>query len=369
MLPRTPPGGIFDIPPETKKHVDDEIDVENEPEPIITLVEDSIIPSTGGAAPKIDNTRTAMNDPLSKSTSVQSNTGTVPKNLFPSYEELKRMEMEEDMEKLRKELRESRDYSASILRNNLLVPHKNQDTKRNTTIESFELKRPVPKKLKENFDQGKTDIIAASDNLNRRTRTEHPTRMGEAQNNYIPSLNERSANFGTRQGRSNAQSGPFTNLLPSEPIRVNRNDEYDRALQNALQLSGARRPQNLRDEAPNHPGPNRYFIPDEVRARSSFLRRLKTIPAFNGGTYNELRDFFDVVDTLFITIQNDIEESEFYDQLLLQIRGEARSAIESLQYTEWPLIKEKLQTYFAHLANKDIINSKLENLRQEKDKL
>lgn len=79
----------------------------------------------------------------------------------------------------------------------------------------------------------------------------------------------------------------------------------------------------------NYPDQNRDHFNQvdnviEARARNSFLRRLKTIPAFNGGSYNDLRDFFDVVDTLFDSIQNNIEENEFYDQLLLQIRGKAQ---------------------------------------------
>lgn len=105
----------------------------------------------------------------------------------------------------------------------------------------------------------------------------------------------------------------------------------------------------------------------EARPRSSFIRRLKSIPKLTGETHNELREFIDVVDTLFVCIQSRNEEAEFYDQLLLQIRGEARNAIERLERTDWQLIREKLKTYFSYLANKDIINSKIENLKQEKD--
>lgn len=101
--------------------------------------------------------------------------------------------------------------------------------------------------------------------------------------------------------------------------------------------------------------------------RSSFLRRLKSIPVFNGDTYNNMRDFVDIVDTLYMTILDELEENEFYDQLFLQIRGEARNAIKNIDQTDWETVKRELLKYFSHLANNDIINSKLENLRQEEN--
>lgn len=52
--------------------------------------------------------------------------------------------------------------------------------------------------------------------------------------------------------------------------------------------------------------------------------------------------------------------------MILQIRGEARNAIENLEETKWQIIRDRLRDYFSYLVNKDIINSKLENLRQEK---
>lgn len=120
---------------------------------------------------------------------------------------------------------------------------------------------------------------------------------------------------------------------------------------------------------PNMVNNNNHPInqPNTTSPRTTFLRRLKSIPIFRGESYNELRDFVDIADTLYVTILNKSEEIEFYHQLILQIRGEARNAIQNLEETKWQTIREKLRDYFSYLINKDIINSKLENLRQEKN--
>lgn len=112
---------------------------------------------------------------------------------------------------------------------------------------------------------------------------------------------------------------------------------------------------------------NRIEQTHTISPRITFLRRLKAIPIFRGETYVELRDFIDIVDTLYVSISSQPEEAEFYDQLILQIRGEARNAIEQLEQTNWRTIREKLRDHFSYLANREIVNSKLENLRQERN--
>lgn len=67
-----------------------------------------------------------------------------------------------------------------------------------------------------------------------------------------------------------------------------------------------------------------------VNVRTSFLKTLDKIPTFRGESHTELREFIDTADILFVTIQNRSEKDEFYHQLLLQIRGEARNAISNL---------------------------------------
>lgn len=98
-----------------------------------------------------------------------------------------------------------------------------------------------------------------------------------------------------------------------------------------------------------------------------FFKRLEELPIFRGESYSELRDFLDIADTLYVMIRNRTEKDEFYHQLLLRIRGEARNALVDLETTNWQTIRNQLREHFSYLANKDIINSKLENLRQQKN--
>lgn len=102
-------------------------------------------------------------------------------------------------------------------------------------------------------------------------------------------------------------------------------------------------------------------------ARATLMRHLREIPIFGGETFVELKDFMDIAHTIYVTITNKTEGMEFYHQLTLQIRGEARTAIENLRETKWQTIRTKLREYFSYLINKDIINSKLESPRQEKN--
>lgn len=64
---------------------------------------------------------------------------------------------------------------------------------------------------------------------------------------------------------------------------------------------------------------------------------------------------------------NEYEENEFYEQMALQLRGEAKQILTDLREQNWPRIKDKIYIQFKHLTNKDILNSQLENLKQEKD--
>ncbi|XP_055309381.1 protein kinase 4-like [Sitodiplosis mosellana] len=101
--------------------------------------------------------------------------------------------------------------------------------------------------------------------------------------------------------------------------------------------------------------------------RRQFLRRLKSIPKFDGSSYRELIDFVDISDTLFRSCMNEAEENEFYEQMILQLRGEAKQVISNSRSSDWDTIKSKLQKHFSYLANKEVLTSQLENMRQEKD--
>lgn len=102
----------------------------------------------------------------------------------------------------------------------------------------------------------------------------------------------------------------------------------------------------------------------ENGARRTFLVRLKLLPTFNGESFKDLREFIDIANTLYASRTNDPEENEFYDQLILQLRGEARDAIKNIENLDWPVIREHLLHYFSHLTNKNVVSSQLENLHQ-----
>lgn len=101
--------------------------------------------------------------------------------------------------------------------------------------------------------------------------------------------------------------------------------------------------------------------------RQQFLRRLKLIPKFDGATHKELIYFIDIADTLYNSCMNEYEETEFQEQMALQLRGEARQVLNDARDSNWETLKTKLYTHFSHLANKDVLNSQLENMKQEKD--
>lgn len=103
------------------------------------------------------------------------------------------------------------------------------------------------------------------------------------------------------------------------------------------------------------------------RPRETFLRRLRCIPKFNGDNYAQLKEFIDVTESLYISCNNESEENELFEQILLQLRGEARNVVLTLNNPDWQTIKNKLLKYFSYLANKEILSSQLENARQEEN--
>lgn len=102
-------------------------------------------------------------------------------------------------------------------------------------------------------------------------------------------------------------------------------------------------------------------------ARESYLRRLRYMPKFTGESFKELKDFIDIAETLYFSASNEIEENEFFEQMLLQLRGEPRTLIAGLQNANWGTIKELLLNKFSYLSNKKILQSQLENIKQERN--
>lgn len=103
------------------------------------------------------------------------------------------------------------------------------------------------------------------------------------------------------------------------------------------------------------------------RARETFLRRLRSIPKFNGDSYKDLREFIDIMETLQSFCINYTEENELYEHMFLQLRGEAKSVVLNLQVNDWGSIKDVLLEHFSYLSNQSILISKIENLQQNKN--
>lgn len=107
---------------------------------------------------------------------------------------------------------------------------------------------------------------------------------------------------------------------------------------------------------------NPHFI--QTEPRHTFLRRLRCIPKFNGDSFTQLKEFIEITDSLYVSCINESEINELYQQILLQLRGEARSLVMNFDNTDWQSIKALLQKNFAYLASRDILTSQLENVWQ-----
>lgn len=122
---------------------------------------------------------------------------------------------------------------------------------------------------------------------------------------------------------------------------------------------------NLRDQNPRN-GQNFAHIQNN-KPRKTFLRRLNSIPKFSGESYSQLKEFIGIIESLYISCINENEQQELYEQMVLQLRGESRNTIMGLENPDWGTIKGKLLKDFGYLANKEILTTQLENVRQYKD--
>lgn len=149
-----------------------------------------------------------------------------------------------------------------------------------------------------------------------------------------------------------------TNQLPSNQNSFSKQSSQSTQNQNQIQST-----QNMNQPQPNQ-NTQRNDNQDRTEGcRKNFLKQLKSIPTFSGETREKLTDFIDTCDILRTFCSNEIEYVELLMQIKIQLRGEARSATKN--DVEWETIKQNLTTHFGYLSNRDIINSKLENLRQE----
>lgn len=164
------------------------------------------------------------------------------------------------------------------------------------------------------------------------------------------SLQEQIRNQGITAGTSTSRNKPnlkinTTLAPPNTPTPLNRN---------AL---------NQTDYTPLFL-PNLREVTTRGACRESFLHRLKLIPTFTGKSKKELTEFLDICDALNTFCINDEEYSEFMIQISIQLRSEAR--IIAGDKPDWLTIRDCLVTHFHYLSNREIINSKIDSLRQQK---
>lgn len=150
------------------------------------------------------------------------------------------------------------------------------------------------------------------------------------------------------------------------------NNQFRRNFPQPRNLSPSRT--NNNEYNPNNNNNSRHFIGEtndrlsqyrDNSCRASFIRYIKKIPTFSGQSHGELLNFIEICDTINALCTNNSEYEEFITNIIFQLRGEARSALPDSQ--EWIDIRAKLMSSFKYLSNRTILDSQIENLRQEKD--
>lgn len=101
-----------------------------------------------------------------------------------------------------------------------------------------------------------------------------------------------------------------------------------------------------------------------VACRRTFLKHLDSIPQFGGETREKLMNFIETCDILDRFKINSAENGELLMKITLQLKGEARRAISS-DNMDWTVIRGSLLSQYHYLSNRDVLNSKIENLKQE----
>lgn len=198
------------------------------------------------------------------------------------------------------------------------------------------------------------------------TRDEFPRRF----ENYNPTpMRMRSKNQNENQENLNERRDVFVNQRNMQKEIANyghhsNTNQNEQGSNMNFREQGVRTGQMFDSQPEQDPTVNSNRMQETVR--TSFLKRLKLIPKFSGDTYKEMKDFLDISGTLYCSCANEAEEREFYEHLVLQLRGECKSLVNNLPYLDFELIKDTLLKYFAHLSNKDIVQSQIENLHQEK---
>lgn len=159
------------------------------------------------------------------------------------------------------------------------------------------------------------------------------------------------------------------NIPPVSPIpQLNVTQTYDpnpqlnRTTQTVDQNTQLNR--TMQDEEPRNQVQRRNV---REESRESFTRRLKHIPIFDGESFKSLKSFLDIAEILNDQWRSETEKNELIDTLSLNLRSEARNVVGDLYETTFEEMREKLLKHFSYLANKEVVTSQLENLKQEKN--
>lgn len=115
----------------------------------------------------------------------------------------------------------------------------------------------------------------------------------------------------------------------------------------------------------NNENPNNRVNHQEPQVRRTFLKYLDSIPIFSGRSHEDLKAFIEVCDRIENICDNQSEYRDFLTRARFQLRG--RAYMISSNLNDWVDIRSSILSNYEYLANHDILDSQIENLRQEKD--
>lgn len=200
------------------------------------------------------------------------------------------------------------------------------------------------------------DMVNQSSNaaINRNPSPHRPARLQRPFGGAIPEENVQEQN-GMNELNTTFNVNTPSHLSSSLEVLVPDDEHYNS--------------NNFRSTSQNR-NSNMNFERNSNKARPIFLKRLNNIPEFDGESFENLKKFLDKVETLYYSATNNAESNELFEHVLLKLNGEARDLIVALDHFDWADIKSALVQHYAHLCNKNLVTTQLENIRQgEKETL
>lgn len=192
----------------------------------------------------------------------------------------------------------------------------------------------------------------------------HPSQNINDFENYPTRNPNNSEQFNQRPTRANNNCGNH-NSRPYQNPNHNPNRDFNYQ-QNRANMDGWDENDDWQPNNNYYDNQNNNQRQQVNPCRNIFLRRLQTLPAFSGESRQKLRDFIDIAGALYESSTSAVEQHEVIEQINLQLRGQARNVL-GVNRQNWNVIKHELLSEFAYLNSREIINSKLENLKQKTD--